>query len=382
MRSLLRPSQVAERGAALTGYALVLAAFTAVSLGAIEGLNNASTAYLDETSQDIAQSRELAFYDDLEELEDPDGDGGDTDEDPDGEPVFELADGGQFQSPADGLCMTLEGDNKFRQRACDGSAAQQISVYTNDATGSSQLRIGGQCIGLSGNSPNNGDQYEVQDCDTDNPMQLFRRNDVTEQWESATNRSPLKCLDISGGGGEGHVIHQWDCHGGANQIWPDPAPYVPPVTTPPDPVITGAGVFEGAIPDGTDFSPDGAFEDNDNVFVFTESVVELTSDLSVGATVIPAGTTVCSYIMWYDPVTNNEVNVTIDFGAPVLAGAGSTSELQDTSQFEAPGVDYQSYDRPWETDDGFNAVGNTLQVDPYAVAGNADMLRVFVDCSA
>jgi hypothetical protein len=254
-------------------------------------------------------------------------------------------------------------------------------VFTNDATGSSQLRIGGQCIGLSGNSPNNGDQYEVQDCDTDNPMQLFRRNDVTEQWESATNRSPLKCMDISTGGGEGHVIHQWDCHGGDNQIWPDPGPYVPPVTSPPDPVITGEGVFVGPIPDGTDFSADGAFEDDDNVFVFSESVVLLDSDMNVNGTVIPDGTTVCSYIVWYDPITTNDVVVTIDFGAPVLAGAESTGELDDTSQFEAPGIDYRSYDYPWEVDDGFNPSGNTLQLDPYAIDGNADMLRVFTDCS-
>lgn len=382
MRLLTRTLSPAQRGAALTGYALILAAFTALSLGAIEGLNGASTAYLNETSNDIADSRELAFYDELEEIDDGSGDGGETGEDDEGVPDYELTDGGQFQSPADGLCMTLEGDGKFRQRTCDGSAGQQISVYTNDETGSAQLRIGGQCIGLSNNSANNGDQYQVQDCDDDNLMQLFRRNETTQQWESANNRSPVMCLDISGGGGEGHVIHQWTCHNGDNQIWPDPAPYVPPVTAPPDPTITGEGVFEGPIPDGTDFSPDGAFEDDDNVFVFSESVIILDADMNVNGTIIPEGTTVCSYIVWYDPVSNNDVNVTIDFGAPVLAGAQSTGQLQGTSQFEAPGVDYQNYNRPWESDDSFNVSGNTLQIDPYAVAGNADMLRVFTNCGA
>lgn len=358
----------------------MLSAFTVVALVSIEGLNSASTTYLNETSDDIASSRELAFYDELEEIDDGSGDGGDTGEDDTGATDFELADGGQFQSPADGLCMTLEGDGKFRQRACDGSAAQQISVYTNADTGSSQLRIGGQCIGLQNNSAAASDQYQVQDCDYDNPMQLFRRNDVTQQWESANNRSPVMCLDISGGGGDGHVIHQWGCHGGDNQIWPDPAPFVPPVTSPPDPSITGQGVFVGPIPDGTDFTPDGAYEDDANVFVFTESVVVLTGDLTVNGTTIPGGTTVCSYIVWYDPVSDNAVDVTIDFGAPVLAGAESTSDQQGTDMFAASGVDYQNYNRPWESGDGFDVSGNSLHVNPYAVTGNADMLRVLTDC--
>jgi len=371
----------AQRGATLTGYALVLSAFTALSLGAVEGLNNASTSYLTETSDDIAQSRELAFYDELEEIPDPNGDGGDTSEDTTGDPDFILADGGQFQSPADGLCMTLDGDGKFRQRTCDGSAAQQISVFTNAETGSSQLRLGGQCIGLENNSANNSDPYQIQDCDGDNPMQLFRRNDTTQQWESATNRSPLKCLDINGGGGEGQIIHQWDCHGGSNQVWPDPAAYVPPVTlpTPPTPTVTGEATFVGSIPDGSDLSANGSFEDDDTVFVFEESVAILDSDLTVGGVTIPTGTTVCTYIVWYDPVTNADVSATIDFGAPVLAGAQDPSDLSGTSGFELPGITYD-YSRAWESNDGFGVVGNTLSVTPNAVTGNADMLRVFTQC--
>ncbi len=356
----------------------MLSAFTALSLGAVQGLNSASETYLSETSDDIAQSRELAFYDELEEIPDPNGDGGDTGVDDTSDPDFILADGGQFQSPADGLCMTLEGD-KFYQRACDGSAAQQISVYTNAETGSSQLRLGGQCIGLENNSSNSGDQYQVQDCDGDNPMQLFRRNDGTQQWESATNRSPLKCLDIASGGGEGQVIHQWDCHSGDNQIWPDPAPYVPPVTDPPIPSVTGEGTYVGPIPDGSNLSPEGSFESDDTVFVFTESVSILASDLIVDGVTIPAGTTVCSYIVWYDPVTDNDVAATIDFGAPVLAGAQSPTDLAGTSGFESPGITYD-YSREWESSDGFNVVGNTVGVTPNAVTGNADMMRVFTQC--
>lgn len=369
-----------QRGAALTGYALVLSAFTVLSLGAVEGLNSASTVYLNETSDDIAESRELALYDELDEIPDPSGEGDDTGEDDEGDPTFELADGGQFQSPSDGLCMTLDGDGKFRQRTCDGSADQQISVYTNPETGSSQLRIGGECIGLENNSANSGDEYIVQDCDDDNPNQLFRRNEVDQTWESATNRDPVMCLDVSSGGGEGQVIHQWACHGGDNQEWPDPAPYVPPIPDPPTPTITGEGSYEGQIPDGTDFAPGTDFQNDDIAYVFAESVIQLDSDMTVNGTTIPAGTIVCSYIVWYDPQANNEVATTIDFGAPVLGGALSTSDLQNTAQFAAPGVEYHDYNRPWEGGDGFDAAGNTLGITPYAVGSNADMLRVFTQC--
>lgn len=373
-------SKKSQRGAALTGYALVLSAFTVLSLGAVEGLNSASTTYLSETSEDISESRELALYDELEEIPEPNGDGGDTDENTDDQANYELADGGQFQSPADGLCMTLEGDDNFRQRACDGSAEQQISVYTNAETGSSQLRIGGQCIGLENNSDQNGDPYMVQDCDGDNPNQLFRRNDVDQTWESQSNRDPLMCIDVQGsGGGDGSIVQQYGCHGGTNQEWPEPAPYVPPFAGPPTPTATGDATVSDSIPSGADFSPDGAFESDDTVFVFTESSILLTSDTTIDGTVVPAGTIVCSYIVWYDPVTDNGAAATIDFGAPVIGGARSPAELAATDSFASPGVIYD-YTREWESSDSFNVSGNTVGVTPSAVVGNADMLRVFTQC--
>lgn len=372
-------SKTNQRGATLAGYALVLSTFTFVSLGAVEGLNSASDTYLTETSEDIAASRELAFYDELEEIPDATGDGGDTGEDEDDDATFEFEDSGQFQSPSDGLCMTVESDNKFRQRECDGSAEQQISVFKNEETGAFQLRVGDQCIGLENNLSTNGDDYLLQDCDDDNANQLFRRNEVDQTWESASNRDPVMCLDVTGGGGEGQVVHQWTCHGGDNQEWPDPSPYVPPIPDPPTPVITGEGIFVGPIPDGTDLSPNASYEDDDNVFVFTESVVVLTSDLDVGTATIPAGTTVCSYIVWYDPVSNNDVVTSIDFGDPILGGSLSSSDLQNTNMFAVDGVNYD-YSRQWESDDEFNVSGSTLGITPYAVTNNADMLRVFTEC--
>lgn len=363
----------------MTGYAIVLSAFTALSLGAIEGLNQSSEAYLTNTSNEIAQPRDLGYYDELDVIPDlGDGGGGGVDDPTDFDFEFH-GEEGQFKSPADQLCITVEPDGRLRQRACDGSPEQKVEVFTDDATKTSQLKINGLCIGIVGDSEDEGADYEMQTCDEENLKQLFRRNGL--RWESGSNRDPVQCLDISGGGGEGNVLHQWGCHDQDNQDWPDPALYVPPTpTTPPTPLVTGGGIFVGPIPDGADLSPDADYEDNDNVFVFEESVQILDSDFVLDGTTIPAGTQVCSYIIWYSPVTNSDVVATIDFGAPILGGALSRSELEATAaQFGKPGVNY-AYNRSWENNDGFGVNGNVLDIDPYAVSNNGDMLRVFTQC--
>lgn len=373
----MSPSSKSQRGAALTGYALIFSAFAVVGLGAIEGLNTASEAYLSETSTEISNPRELAFYDELEEIPDVgDSGSGGTDDPTDFD--FQFADpDGQLQSPADGLCMTAE-DGQIVQRFCDGSSNQFIETWTDDATKTSQLRMAGGCIGVVGNSEDEGVDYEIQPCDEENLKQLFRRNGT--RWESGSNRDPLMCLDITGGGGDGAVLHQWECHDELNQQWPDLADYVPPTpTTPPTPVVSGEGIFVGQIPAGADLTVGGDYEDNDNVYVFQESVQILDAAVTVNGVTMNAGDQICSYIVWYSPIVNSSVVASIDFGGPVLAGALSQSEMQATDQFAQPGVTY-SYNRSWENNDGFNVSGNTLNIDPYAVGNNGDMMRVFTQC--
>ncbi len=376
-------SKKPQRGATLTGYALILSAFTVMSLGAVEGLNSASGTYLEETSGDIAAPRELSFYDEMEEIPEPDGDGGDTGENIEDAAQFDLADGGQVVGTREGYCVAAEADGRLRMRECDGALNQEIEVYLNSDSLQSQLRIGGKCIGVQNNSNSNGDPYILEDCDDDDASQLFNR--VGQEWQSVVFDSPQMCLD-SGGAGEGRALHQWTCgsetNPNANQQWADPAPYVPPFAGPPTPTITGQGTFVGAIPDGADFAPDGAFEDNDNLFIFTESVIELGSDLTVNGATIPAGTRVCSYIFWYDPVNSATVpTTTVDFGGTILAMAGTQAQMQATDQFGAPGVNYRDYNRPLEGGDVVGFSGSAATFNPYAVPGNADMARFFIDCS-
>jgi len=370
-------SKKSQRGAALTGYAILLSSFTVVSIGAIQGLNDSSDAYLTETSVEIAAPRELQTYEEFEEIPNVgDSGSGGIDDPVDFDFVFE--EDGQFKSPSDDLCITLESDGRLRQRTCDGSAEQTIEVFTDNATKTSQLRIAGQCIGIAGNSENEGADYEIQPCDEENLKQLFRRNGT--RWESGSNRDPVMCLDVTGGGGDGNVLHQWGCHDELNQQWPDPAEFVPPTpTTPPTPVVTGEGVFVGQIPDGADLTPGGDYEDNDNVFIFQESVSILDNDVTVNGVTMPAGMQVCSYIVWYSPVSNSSVVASIDFGGPVLVGAFNQSQMSATNQFAQAGVTY-SYNRGWENGDGFDVSGNTLSIDPYAVGNNGDMMRVFTQC--
>lgn len=117
--------------------------------------------------------------------------------------------------------MTLEGDGRFSMRTCDGSASQQISVYTDAVAGRSRLRIGDQCIGLEKDSANNGNRVTPEVCDPSDPHQVFVRNEAIQHWESAANRSPTMCLDARGWAAEGVDVSMWVCNASnQNQIWP------------------------------------------------------------------------------------------------------------------------------------------------------------------
>lgn len=148
----------------------------------------------------------------------------------------------------------------------------------------------------------------------------------------------------------------------------------------PTPSINGEATFVGAVPETTNFSPDQEYRSDDELFVFFESSQVLVSDLTVAGITIPAGTAVCSHIVWYDPSFTTNVSATIDFGAPILAGAGRTSELQATNQFAIAGVNYFNYNRPWYDSDSFSFSGAVGTFNARAINGNADMMRILTDC--
>lgn len=153
--------------------------------------------------------------------------------------------------------------------------------------------------------------------------------------------------------------------------------YVAPA---PDPVLTGDATYVGAPADGVQFAPNQEYRSDDELFVFYESALVLDASLTVAGITIPAGTSVCSYIVWYDPSFTTSVSATIDFGDPILAGAGRRSDLMATDQFAVPGVEYYNYNRPWYDGDTFSSVGSVGQFDAQAVGNNADMIRILTDC--
>jgi hypothetical protein len=92
----------------------------------------------------------------------------------------------------------------------------------------------------------------------------------------------------------------------------------------------------------------GAWENDSNIRVFGERYnTELTTALTIGGKVIPAGTKVNSYYVHADPVgsanVNREYTGSISFGSQILAIAASTADLQATAaQFGKPGVTYST----------------------------------------
>ncbi len=162
-----------------------------------------------------------------------------------------------------------------------------------------------------------------------------------------------------------------------NTEWDGSSGYVP---RPPDPQIDGQATYPGDVPDSTSFAPNQEYRSDDELFVFFESALVLDSDLTVAGVTIPAGTSVCSHIVWYDPSFTTDVSASIDFGAPILLGAGRRSDLQATDQFAIAGVNYFNYNRPWYDGDTFSFTGSVGQFTALAIGGNADMIRILTDC--
>jgi hypothetical protein len=84
-------------------------------------------------------------------------------------------------------------------------------------------------------------------------------------------------------------------------------------------------------------SPDlFAFDEDQNVVLVAPLVVD------VGASPIPAGTTVASHYVFFDPGPTQHVIGTVDFDADVLAIITSTSDLANSDFLASNGVNYLS----------------------------------------
>jgi len=93
---------------------------------------------------------------------------------------------------------------------CNGSDAQNWN-FPGDGT----IRtVNGLCMDVAWGSTANGAAIQIAHC-SGNPAQQF----VLSGAGDLVNPQSNKCVDVTGWGGTGTYLQQWDCHGGANQKW-------------------------------------------------------------------------------------------------------------------------------------------------------------------
>jgi hypothetical protein len=77
----------------------------------------------------------------------------------------------------DGLCMDVNSDGQAIQATCDGSASQSWDVYSvadvDDTYYYAYFNADGECLGISGDSENQGADVVAESCNTSNPSQWW-----------------------------------------------------------------------------------------------------------------------------------------------------------------------------------------------------------------
>lgn len=93
---------------------------------------------------------------------------------------------------------------------CNGTNAQNWT-FPGDGT----IRtVNGLCMDVAWGSTANGAAIQIAYC-SGNPAQQF----VLSGAGDLVNPQSNKCVDVTGWGGTGTPLQQWECHGGANQKW-------------------------------------------------------------------------------------------------------------------------------------------------------------------
>lgn len=92
---------------------------------------------------------------------------------------------------------------------CNGTAAQNWT-FPGDGT----VRALGLCMDVAWGSTANGAAIQLATC-SGNPAQQF----VLSGAGDLVNPQANKCVDVTGFGGGGTPLQQWECNGGANQKW-------------------------------------------------------------------------------------------------------------------------------------------------------------------
>ncbi len=92
---------------------------------------------------------------------------------------------------------------------CNGTNAQNWT-FPGDGT----IRAFGLCMDVAWGSTANGAAIQLANC-SGNPAQQF----VLSGAGDLVNPQANKCVDVTGWGGTGTPLQQWECTGGANQKW-------------------------------------------------------------------------------------------------------------------------------------------------------------------
>lgn len=287
-----RRRSLPQRGATLTGYALLMSAMVAVSLGALRGLDEGSTEVLEATGDSIGEARptrdQLAL---LVTEEDPNDITG-----PPTPPVptydWSSSYTGVIQTP-EGFCVVDNG-GVLETAVCTTAASGEVEFFDNldDDTDEVQIRANGLCVTrVSTNSP-----AVLAACQDGNADQMWLQ---TPSGNLANGGAPGECLDVDGANASsaGATMFNWGCHGNANQTFSFPGPYVPPVTAvlsvpSTSATLTGAFVLDG---NGLITAPNGSGNSYNSpgtsiataTFTFT---VEDAGDYRIsGSTIAPNG---------------------------------------------------------------------------------------------
>ncbi len=144
---------------------------------------------------------------------------------------------GIIETP-NGFCVVDNGGNPETDNcSTGGSGSMEFFDNADDDNDQVQIRVNGLCVTRVGtNQP-----AVLASCQNGNDDQMWLQ---TPSGNLANGGAPGECLDIDGAaaGSPGAQVYVWGCHGGTNQTYSFPGPYVPPVA-----VVTSVPASSAAL---------------------------------------------------------------------------------------------------------------------------------------
>jgi len=108
---------------------------------------------------------------------------------------------------------------EFQGKAASSGAYGGASGPASGRTVQIISKNSGKCLDVSGVATNNGANVQQWDCHG-GANQLWTLTDKGDGFYLIAARHSGRCLDVEGyGKGNGTNVSQYDCHGGTNQLW-------------------------------------------------------------------------------------------------------------------------------------------------------------------